>query len=89
MRFEAKENRVICLDENEKEVGEVCFIETDKGVYDINHTFVDSSMQGKGIAGQLVALAIEEIRAKGGKITASCSYAKRYMEKNLLLPDKK
>lgn len=82
MTFATEENRIICLDENGKEVGEICFPETEKGIYDINHTFVDSSMQGKGIAGQLVALAIEEIKRKGGKITASCSYAKRYMEKN-------
>ena len=81
MHFITEENRIICI-EDEKQVGEVCFPETKKGVYDINHTFVDSSIQGKGIAAQLVALAIEEIKRKGGKITASCSYAKRYMEKN-------
>ncbi len=81
MNFITEENRIICVEE-EKQVGEVCFPETEKGVYDINHTFVDSCMQGKGIAAQLVALAIEEIKRKGGKITASCSYAKRYMEKN-------
>ncbi len=81
MHFITEENRIICI-EDEKQVGEVCFPETEKGVYDINHTFVDSSMQGKGIAAQLVALAIEEIKRKGGKITASCSYAKRYMEKS-------
>ena len=80
MHFITEENRIICI-EDEKQVGEVCFPETEKGVYDINHTFVDSSLQGKGIAAQLVALAIEEIKRKGGKITASCSYAKRYMEK--------
>jgi predicted GNAT family acetyltransferase len=81
MNFITEENRIICMEE-QRQVGEICFPETENGVYDINHTFVDSSMQGKGIAGQLVALAIEEIKRKGGKITASCSYAKRYMEKN-------
>lgn len=81
MHFITEETRIICI-EDEKQVGEVCFPETEKGVYDINHTFVDSSMQGKGIAAQPVALAIEEIKRKGGKITASCSYAKRYVEKS-------
>lgn len=82
MNFKTEKDRIICLDENNNKVGEVCFPETKKGVYDINHTFVDSSMQGKGIAAQLVALAIEEIKRKGGKATASCSYAKKYIEKN-------
>ncbi len=81
MRFITEENRIICMEEK-RQVGEICFPETEKGVYDINHTFVDSSMQGKGIAAQLVALAIEEIKRKNGKITASCSYAKKYLEKN-------
>ena len=51
-------------------------------MFDINHTFVDPSMQGKGIAAELVRRAIEEIGSRGGKLTASCTYAQRYIEKN-------
>ena len=85
LNFLTKEDRIVCLDDDNTEVGKVCFSQIETGVYDINHTFVADSMQGKGIAGQLVSLAIEEIRKRGGKVVASCSYAKKYMEKNNLI----
>ena len=81
MEFITESNRIICL-ENGGQVGEVTFPETEAGVFDINHTFVDKSMQGKGIAAELVRRAIDEIKSRGGKITASCSYAQKYIEKN-------
>lgn len=81
MEFITESNRIICL-ENGEQAGEVTFPEISAGVFDINHTFVDKSMQGKGIAAELVRRAIEEIRSRGGKLTASCSYAKKYIEKN-------
>ncbi|MGN0578730.1 MAG: GNAT family N-acetyltransferase [Ruminiclostridium sp.] len=81
MEFITEKERIICLEKGEQ-VGEVTFPEISAGVFDINHTFVDPSMQGKGIAAELVRRAIEEIKSKGGKLTASCSYAQRYIEKN-------
>lgn len=81
MEFITKNERIVCV-ENGVEVGEVTFPEIEKGVFDINHTFVDKSMQGKGIAAELVSRAIKEIKQRGGEIRASCSYAQRYIEKN-------
>ena len=81
MEFITESNRIFCLEKDEQ-VGEVTFPETSAGVFDINHTFVDPSMQGKGIAAELVRRAIEEIKSRGGKLTASCSYAQKYIEKN-------
>lgn len=81
MEFITKKERIVCLEKGEQ-VGEVTFPETEAGVFDINHTFVDKSMQGKGIAAELVRRAIEEIKSRGGKIIASCSYAQKYIEKN-------
>ncbi len=85
MKFITENSKVICLQDG-RTVGEVTFAETESGVFDINHTFVDHSMQGKGIAARLVRLAVKEINLRGGDITASCSYAKKYIEKNGLLP---
>ena len=81
MEFITESNRIICLD-NGQQVGEVTFPETETGVFDINHTFVDPSMQGKGIAAQLVSRAITEILSRGGEVRASCLYARKYIEKN-------
>ncbi len=85
MEFITKNDRIICV-ENDKEVAEITFPETEENVFDINHTFVDESMQGRGIAAQLVRRAINEINRRGGEIRTSCSYARKYVEKNGIRP---
>ena len=86
MQFLTEYSKISCIDDSGKEVGKVTFPETEDGVFEIDHTFVDDSMQGKGIAAKLVQLAINDINMRGGKVTASCSYAKRFIEKNGLRP---
>ena len=78
-------NRIYCTDENGKVLAEITFPEASVGVFDIAHTFVDDSLRGQGIAARLVDLAAEEIKKRGGKLTASCSYAKHRLEKNGML----
>ena len=39
-------------------------------------------VRGQGIAGQLVQMAVEQIQAKHGTVTATCSYAKHWLEKH-------
>ncbi|MBQ8567684.1 MAG: GNAT family N-acetyltransferase [Oscillospiraceae bacterium] len=85
MIFKTEAEKIICI-ENEKKAGEIDFPETEKGVFDINHTFVDESMQGRGVAAQLVKRAINQINLRGGNIRTSCSYARKYVEKNGLRP---
>ena len=52
--------------------------------YNIYHTFVDESLRGQGVASKLVEEAVKEIKSKGGKIKATCSYAKAWLEKHEL-----
>lgn len=85
MEFKTENERIICI-ENDNIVGEVTFPETSSGVFNIDHTFVDESMQGKGIAARLVQLAINEINLRGGEVTAQCSYAQKYIAKHGLRP---
>lgn len=85
MKFITEIDKIICL-ENDRQVGEIAFPEIKKGVFDINHTFVDDCMRGRGLASQLVCRAINEINRRGGEIKASCSYAQKYIEKNGIRP---
>lgn len=85
MNFITEANRIYYTDENGKVIAEITFPETAEGVFNIDHTFVDDSLRGRGIAGQLVSLAVQEIGRKSGRITASCSYARHYLEKNGML----
>lgn len=82
MEFKIESNRIFKEDESGKAIAEITFPETETGVFCIDHTFVDDSLRGQGIAGKLVQAAVREIQNKGGKITATCSYAAHWLEKN-------
>ncbi len=85
MEYKIYRNKTSFIDDG-NEIAGVTFPERSPGVYDINHTWVDESQQGKGLAGRLVQMAIGEINSRGGEITASCSYAQHFIEKNGIRP---
>ena len=64
-------------------IAEIEFEELEENVFNIYHTFVDESLRGQGIASKLVDMAVEEIKSRGGKVQATCSYAKRWLDLNL------
>lgn len=82
MDFKIESNRIFKEDEKGKVVAEITFPETEKGVFCIDNTFVDDSLRGQGIAGQLVQLAVDNINEQCGKVTAACSYAQHWLEKH-------
>ncbi len=82
MEFIKEYSKIYSLDDNEKVIAEITFNEIKKGIFNIDHTFVDETLRGQGIAGKLVEMAVEEIKKKGGKVEATCSYAKKWLEKN-------
>lgn len=82
MNFTVEKTRVYYNDEKGKTLAEVTFPETEKGVYTIDHTFVDESLRGQGVAGKLVEKAVETIKNNGGEVKATCSYAVKWLEKN-------
>ena len=82
MKFIHEPNRIYGTDESGNVLAEITFPRTAPGVYTIDHTIVDSSLQGQGIAGKLVQAAVEEIRSQGGEVRATCSYAVKWLEKH-------
>ena len=69
-------------DENGKILAEITFPENEPGIFTIDHTFVDDSLRGQGVAGKLVQAAVDEIREHGGDVRATCSYAVSWLAKN-------
>lgn len=83
MEFTKEPNRIYLKNETGKIIAEIEFEEIEKGTYNIYHTFVDESLRGKGIASKLVEEAVKEIETRNGKIQATCSYAKTWLERRL------
>ena len=81
MRFLTHDSKISCIDDNGKEVGKITFPKRENNVYEITSTKVEESMQGRGIAGKLMRLCLNEINLRGGEVKAICSYAQKYIEK--------
>ncbi len=81
MEFITEKDRIYATDAAGNVVAEVDFPTAD-GVSTIDHTFVDPSLRGEGIAGKLVKLAADKILSEGNKIAARCSYAVAWFKRH-------
>jgi predicted GNAT family acetyltransferase len=82
MEFEKSEGRFYAQDADGKLLAEITFPTGEDGVADINHTFVDDSLRGQGVAGKLVKAAADELRAQGKQARTSCWYAAQWFERH-------
>ncbi len=81
MEFIIEKDRIYATDALGKVVAEVTF-PTENGVSTIDHTYVDPSLRGEGIAGKLVKMAADRIMAEGNKVAATCSYAVTWFKRH-------
>lgn len=85
MEYIKEKNKIYVQNEQGEIVAKVEFEETSKGKFNIFNTFVDHSLRGKGVASELVKEATNEIHKRGGKVFATCSYAKKWLENNKIV----
>lgn len=81
MEFITEADRIYATDPSGTVIAEVTFPSKD-GISTINHTFVDPSLRGEGVAGKLVKSAADEILKKGNRIAATCSYAVAWFKRH-------
>lgn len=74
-------SRIYASDEHGVTIAEVTFPVKD-GIATIDHTFVDTSLRGQGIAGKLVQAAVDKILADGHQIAATCPYALSWLQRH-------
>lgn len=79
--FTTEESRIFMADDDGKVLAEITFPETSTGEFTIDHTFVDESLRGQGVASKLVKAAVDEIESRGGTVKATCSYAMKWLNK--------
>lgn len=79
MKFREEKGRIFLNDEEGKMIAEVTFPGEEE--WHLDHTFVDRSLRGQGVAGKLVRAVVEKARAEGKKIVPECSYAVAEFEK--------
>lgn len=73
--YEPNEDRAAVYDDK-KFIGESTYSKSDK-LWIIDHTYVDGTYRGQGLAGKLVALLVDEARKNNIKILPLCPFARR------------
>lgn len=82
MTFDIEHDRIFKRDEAGNIIAEVTFHEAAQKVFVIDHTFVDDSLRGQGLASKLVQAAVNEIHNRGGQVKATCSYAAEWLKRH-------
>lgn len=85
MEFIVGENRIYYEDDNGEEIAVITYQDVSDDVVDANHTFVDPSLRGQGVAEQLVDALVEKMEKEGKKIEPGCPYVEKLFERK---PDK-
>nr|WP_294550315.1 GNAT family N-acetyltransferase [uncultured Pseudoflavonifractor sp.] len=82
MEFQYEDNRIFLPDGKGGVLAEITFPAGADGVPVIDHTFVDSSLRGQGVAGKLMEAAVAALRQSGRRANAACSYAVSWRDKH-------
>jgi predicted GNAT family acetyltransferase len=82
MEFIREQNKIYSNDENNHMVAVVTFPKVQDNVVNIDHTFVDNSLRGQGVAGKLMEEAVAYFRENNLKAKLSCSYAVKWFEEH-------
>jgi Predicted acetyltransferase len=81
MEFIKGENRFYQEDEDGNVIAEITYKPLDENTVDADHTFVDPSLRGQGVAEQLVDRLVEQMETEGKKIQPTCPYVVNLFER--------
>ncbi len=82
MNFIHENNKIYLNDDNNRMIAVVTFPKEKDNVVNIDHTYVDSSLRGQGVAGKLMEETIAHLRHHNLKAKPTCSYAVKWFEEH-------
>lgn len=82
MDFKKEPNWIYAEDEKGDIIAEVTFPVYKPGVVAINHTYVDDSLRGQGIAGKLMESCCDMLKEDGRKAILICPYAVKWFREH-------
>jgi predicted GNAT family acetyltransferase len=74
MKFIQEETRIIALNDTNETMGYIGWKVLEDGVLNANHTFVDPTFRGQGVAQYLLKELVDYARKENKKIFATCSF---------------
>lgn len=82
MDFKHESNCIFLENEEGIRIAEVTFPDIAENVVNVNHTFVDGSLRGQGIAGKLMEELAKRLEKESKKAFLTCSYAITWFERS-------
>ena len=82
MEFIYTPGRIYAEDKRGRLLAEVTFPTVSENIVEIDHTCVDDSLRGQGIAGKLMERTAQVLAESGQKAVCSCSYAQAWFAKH-------
>ena len=82
MDFVHYDNEIVLYGDNKKVLANVTFPSISENIVCVNHTFVDASQRGKGVANKLMQELVKNLENTNRKAKLTCSYAIAWFEKN-------
>lgn len=82
MNWQYEKNRIYALDDKKELLAEITFVSKSENEVVIDHTYVNPSLRGQGVAGKMMEVMMSYIQENNLKTTATCSYADSWLEKN-------
>lgn len=82
MNFIHENNKIYMNDDHNHMVAVVSFPKEEGNIVNIDHTYVDSTLRGQGIAGKLMEETVHQLRQNNQKAKLTCSYAVDWFEKH-------
>lgn len=82
MDFKYGKNRIYLENETGECIAEVTFPQISEDRVNINHTYVNHSLRGQGVADKLVNELAVHLRKNNIKAISTCSYAVDWFEKH-------
>ncbi len=70
------------IETNHTPIAELTYVWSGNTAFTIDHTFVDGSLRGQGVAKHLLDAAVAFARRKNARIVPLCSYARVMFERD-------
>ena len=77
MKSIVEKERILLFCEDGTRAGFVTLPSVNSKVYNIDHIFVEPAHRGKGVASQLMELALAQLESQGRQVILTCPYAQK------------
>lgn len=80
MDFKHESNRIYLENEKGECIAEVTFPQVSENKVNINRTYVDNSLRGRGVADKLMSEVMDDLKKGNKKAVVTCSYAAGWLK---------